>query len=125
MTRIYRSILVVGAIVAVSAAAACAPQTRFEWGDYESALYDYSKSPDARISYEKALTKAIASGGKSHKVAPGLNAELGYMKLEDGDFAQAKADFEREMELFPESRPFLQGVIERMQPPAPQKDQVS
>ncbi len=105
--------------------AACAPQSRFEWGSYEPALYAYYKDPSDRASYEKALTQAIAAGRKSNKIAPGLCAELGYMHLEDGNLVQARADFDEEMRLFPESRPFLTGVTKRMAPPATAKDHVS
>ena len=93
---------------------ACAPQTRFEWGNYEPALYAFYKDTAARSAYETALTQAIAAGKKSGKVAPGLCAELGYMQLEDGNTLAAKASFDEEMTLFPESRVFLVGIIERM-----------
>lgn len=102
--------------VAASLLFACAPQTRFEWGDYEPSLYAYYKSPSEKAQYEAALVKAINLGKKSNKIAPGLYAELGYMKLEAGDIAQAQANFDEEMRLFPESRPFLSGVTKRMAP---------
>lgn len=102
--------------VSLFALTACAPQTRFVWGNYEPALYAYYKNPSERLVYEKALTDAIDAGRKSGKVAPGLCAELGYMQLDDGNLVAAKASFEEEMRLFPESRPFLTGVITRMSP---------
>jgi len=95
---------------------ACQPATRFEWGTYEPALYSYYKSPSDRAQYQKALVNAIAQGHKTGKVAPGLCAELGYLQLEDGSFDAARASFEEEMRLFPESRQFLTGVIQRMTP---------
>jgi hypothetical protein len=95
----------------------CVPATRFEWGNYETSLYGYYKSPDQRAQYENSLVKAIALGTKSGKIAPGLCAELGYMRMEDGDNAEAQKDFAEEMELFPESRVFLTGLIQRMAKP--------
>jgi hypothetical protein len=106
------AVLTVGAI----ALCACAPQTRFEWGAYEPSLYAYYKSPSERTQLEVALVKAIALGKKSNRVAPGLYAELGFMRLENGDVAQAQVNFDEEMRLFPESRPFLDGVTKRMAP---------
>jgi hypothetical protein len=91
----------------------CATASRFEWGGYEGALYTYAKKPDTRPEYRKALEQAIAQGRKANRLAPGLLAELGYLHLEDGDTAEALKLFEEEMRAFPESRPFLQGVIDR------------
>lgn len=95
-------------------AAACAPQSRFEWGNYENSLYVYYKSPDQRAQYEAALVKAIELGRKKGKIAPGLCAELGYLQLENGNLLEAQKDFAEEMALFPESRPFLTNVVQRM-----------
>lgn len=109
-----RTAILFGAVAAL--AAGCAPQGRFEWGGYEPALYAYYKSPGERALYEKELVKAIERGRKSGKVAPGLCAELGYIRLENGDIAGAQASFDEEMRLFPESRMFLTGVVTRMAP---------
>lgn len=98
--------------------AACAPQTRFAWGDYEEALYAYYKDPAQREIYKKALVAAIDEGRKDNKIAPGLLAELGYLDLEDGNSPEAVSLFREEMALFPESRPFLEGVVQRAQHPA-------
>jgi len=103
------------AIAMVAATAAgCAPQTRFTWGNYESSLYAYYKSPDQRAQYEASLVKAIALGRKNGKIAPGLCAELGYLQMENGNLVEAQKDFAEEMALFPESRPFLTNVVQRM-----------
>ena len=87
--------------------------SRFEWGAYESSLYNYAKKPEKRQAYKEALEQAIAKGQATHRVAPGLNAELGYLHLEDGDTNGAVSCFEEEIRLFPESKPFLSKVIAR------------
>jgi hypothetical protein len=106
------------AIITLSATAlvvsACAPATRFEWGNYEGALYAYAKKPEARPQYRAALESAIQKGRQTQRIAPGLQAELGYVLLEDGDKAGARAQFEGEMRDFPESKAFLQGVVDRL-----------
>lgn len=126
MTKL-RTAIRVSALVAIAAlgTAGCVPQTRFEWGSYEPSLYQYYKNPSDRAQYEKSLTQAIALGRKSNRIAPGLCAELGYMKLEDGNVAEAQTSFDEEMRLFPESRAFLTGVTKRMAPAAGSKDHVS
>lgn len=93
--------------------AACAPTTRFEWGSYEGSLYAYAKQPAQKEAFRTALVRAIEKGQQTNRVAPGLNAELGYLYLEDGDTQKAVALFEEEMRLFPESRKFLTSVVAR------------
>lgn len=95
------------------ALAACAPTTRFEWGAYEGSLYAYAKQPTQKEVFRTALVRAIERGKETNRVAPGMNAELGYLFLEDGDTQRAVALFEEEMRLFPESRKFLTSVVVR------------
>lgn len=101
-------------VIVAATAAGCAQQSRFVWGNYENSLYTYYKSPDQRAQYEASLVKAIELGKKNGKIAPGLCAELGYLQLENGNLLEAQKDFAEEMTLFPESRPFLSGVVQRM-----------
>jgi hypothetical protein len=114
MIRLVQRVFVLSAGALIICA--CAPQTRFEWGSYEPSLYAYYKNPSDRPQYETALLKAIETGKKSNKIAPGLYAELGYMRLEDGNTDEAQRNFDEEMRLFPESKPFLTGVAKRMAP---------
>jgi hypothetical protein len=107
-------------LITSSLLSACATTSRFEWGSYEAALYSYAKSPDKRPAYRAALEQAVEKGRKSDRVAPGLLAELGYLHLEDGDTGGAIALFQEEMRRFPESVPFLTGVIARAQGQAQQ-----
>jgi hypothetical protein len=93
--------------------AACATPSRFEWGGYEGALYAYAKKPTLRENYRQALTKAVDDGKRTSRLAPGLQAELGYLALEDGDTAHAVQFFEAEMQAFPESKVFLEGIVAR------------
>ena len=101
-------------LVLCTAVISCAPQSRFVWGNYESSLYRYYKNPEQRENYRVSLEKAVAKGREDNKVAPGLLAELGYLALEDGNSAQSVDYFEQEMALFPESRPFMESVIRRI-----------
>jgi hypothetical protein len=109
-----RKIALAASIASISFLSACAPASRFEWGNYEMALYAYAKNPAARDTYRQALVTAIEQGRSTDRIAPGLLAELGYLYLEDGDRSQAVRYFEEEMRLFPESAPFLTRVIARV-----------
>jgi len=90
------------------ALSACATPPRFEWGGYDTQLYRYYKNSANRADYRQALETAIERGQATNRIAPGLNAELGFLAYEDGDTATAHRYFEAEMNLFPESREFLQ-----------------
>ena len=114
--RLLSTALIVGFLCA---AAACAPQPRFEWGNYELALYRYHKQPAEREDYRAALRAAIERGRADDRVAPGLYAELGYLSLEDGDAATAITLFQQEMSLFPESAPLMNRIVETLRSPAP------
>ncbi|MFN3574871.1 MAG: DUF4810 domain-containing protein [Phenylobacterium sp.] len=100
--------------IALLTLTACATPSRFEWGNYENALYAYAKRPDTRPQYRAALEKAIDQGRRTDRLAPGLLAELGYLSLEEDDTSAALSLFQEEMRVFPESRPFLQDVIGRI-----------
>ncbi|MFW6413558.1 MAG: DUF4810 domain-containing protein [Oceanicaulis sp.] len=87
---------------------ACAPTSRFEWGNYENTLYALYQNPEAETAYEDSLRRAIERGAASDRVAPGMHAELGYLLHARGDVAAAREQFAAEMALFPESRVFLE-----------------
>lgn len=106
-----RALYLMGAGVLLCATVACAPVSRFEWGNYENALYAYTKNAAARPAYEAALVGAIEKGRATGRVAPGLLAELGYLQLEDGKREDAIKSFQEEMLLFPESSAFMSSVI--------------
>lgn len=103
-------LLVVSAVLALGLSG-CATPERFEWGSYDAALYAYSKHPERLPAYEDALQAAIARGRSSGRLAPGLQAELGYCYLNEGKKDAAMAQFKAEMADFPESRAFLSKII--------------
>lgn len=107
----------------MGALAGCAAPSGFHWGGYDQALYAYSKRVEAKDEYIAALEGAIAQGKRENRLAPGLQAELGYMRLQAGDLDGAIALFEAEAQSFPESATFMARVIGRLrevpaQPPS-------
>lgn len=93
---------------------------KYVWGDYDPALYAYYKSPAKSGELEKALTKAIgASEKRGGRVAPGLLAEYGYLQLQQGQFDIAAAYFQRESQLWPESKVFMERMIKVAQKAPP------
>lgn len=92
----------------------------YRWGVYEDVLYDAYKNPGetdpitaaTRLSEDVARTQA-----EGLAVPPGVFAHLGYLYYNQGDLAQARAHFERERTLYPESEVFINGVLSRMEKP--------
>lgn len=97
--------------------AACATPPRFEFGAYEPTLYAYYKKPEMADKYEAALEKAIERGEATDRLAPGMYAELGYLRLSQGDQSAAVQMFEREADAFPESAFFMNRIVTRLTSP--------
>jgi hypothetical protein len=93
----------------------CATPETFEWGSYDVSLYAYSKHPDQLPQFEKSLEGAIGAGKASGRLAPGLQAELGYCYLGEGKKAEAVAQFKAEMASFPESAALMTRIIAKIQ----------
>jgi hypothetical protein len=109
---ILRGIALTAALLGLSA---CATAETFEWGTYDAALYAYSKHPEQLPQFEKSLQAAIASGRNKGRVAPGLQAELGYCYLGEGKKVEAIAQFKAEMTSFPESSALMNRIIAQIQ----------
>jgi hypothetical protein len=103
------------AFVAGLGLAGCATTEPFEWGNYDASLYAYSKHPEQLPQFEKSLRDAIASGRAQGRLAPGLQAELGYCYLGEGKRAEAIEQFKAEMTSFPEATPLMNRVIAQIQ----------
>lgn len=109
-------------ILTASFLISCAPQEGYSWGAYEIELYGYYNNPERLENLMKALEEAIAEGekleksapatakGKSRRVPPGLYAEYGYLLTLNGD-SRAKSYFEKEKEIWPESKVLMDKMI--------------
>jgi hypothetical protein len=99
-------------LAAVSMTAACAPQTKYAWGNYESSLYQHYKTPGDTTAFAQHLADTIRSAESSgKKVPPGVYAEYGQVLLESGDSKQAAVFFEKEKAAWPESTVFMRTMI--------------
>ncbi len=90
-----------------------ATPTIYQWGDYQSTVYQHfkksDKSPEEQIAaLEKIITTAQA---KDKLVAPGVHAHLGMLYAQTGKMSEATAQFELEKQLFPESESFMVFLI--------------
>lgn len=87
------------------------PKPLYYWGDYQPVVYSHFKgdSPEAqRTKLEQTAHKAQSQG---LPVPPGFNAHLGLLYVNTGQLDQARAAFQAEATLFPESRPYMEFLL--------------
>lgn len=109
MTR--RLIAVLGVVSVLSGCAAQVTEAGYYWGNYANTLYATTKSPsdETLAQHVEELQMIIAeSQERGLKVPPGIFAELGYIEASRGNDEVALAHYEAEMQLYPESRVFLE-----------------
>lgn len=97
---------------------ACATQPKlYEWGDYEGQLYAAYSEPgkvpvESQVSdLEENLQKAQAAG---RPVPPGYLAHLGYLHVGLGDKGKALRYFEQERSTYPESKKYMDRLIQQL-----------
>lgn len=85
----------------------------YYWGNYPYTYLETIRSPSEESS-SKHITELMKiidySIEKDLKPAPGIYAELAFWlsKPEDSDANEVKSFFAKEMQLYPESRPFIE-----------------
>ncbi len=113
-----RLLVGVSACIVVLAGCASPPETTvYRWGIYEDLMYlSYAKPGEAdpatqaqRLGEDIARTQA-----EDKRVPPGVHAHLGFLHYKLGDLESARAHFERERELFPESATFINRLLSRI-----------
>ena len=103
----------VGAMLGLAGCNTVSP-AGYYWGDYSDTLYAYTKAPSSETlaAHTAELEDIIQeSQERNLKVPPGIHAELGYIMANRGDSQQAVAHYQAEMQLYPESRLFIERLI--------------
>jgi hypothetical protein len=113
MTKTSTSRTLLLAAGAGLALAACAPRNQlYQWSDYDAALYQHYKKPQEREAFvERLKTVILASEQRAQKVPPGCYAEYGYALYEEAQYDGAISYFQKERDLWPESRAFMEKMI--------------
>lgn len=96
----------------------CNPPPIFYWGDYSETLYAYKKSPDEKTlqAHKKTLQEIITlAPQKRQKIPPGVYAEYGFLLLREGKESEGFEYLQKEEALFPESKVFVQRLIDEYQ----------
>lgn len=95
------------ALVCGVLASGCAPKPLYSWGDYEGSLqasYVAHDQAKALADLETTIASAQQTGGR---IPPGVCAEYGFLLYSSGQRERAIEYFEREEQLFPESKPLM------------------
>ena len=88
---------------------ASGPRSLYYWdGTYSSSLYSYlNEDGDATEQISRLENLVQNSTQRGYKVAPGLYAHLGLLYLNNGNLGAANANFDKEVQNFPESKEFI------------------
>jgi hypothetical protein len=89
----------------------------YKWSNYDESSYNYlkrkdKKSTDALIkTYQKIIDSEKGSRGV---VPPGVYADYGFILLQNDKKAEGEAMFAKELELYPESKVFIERILEKL-----------
>jgi hypothetical protein len=89
----------------------------YRWGAYEDIIYTGYRDPGSSdpVTDAQLLAEDMArTEAEGLQVPPGVRVHLGYLYFAQGRTAEARALFEMEREIFPESAVFVEGLLARM-----------
>lgn len=113
------TVLLATVLVLIAGCAHKRPQALYNYEGYSQTYYHYKQdgTPESLTALQEEVVKAIenSQNSVSKRVAPGLYANLGYIQMRQGKTSMAIENFKMEMELYPESRKFMQSIIASMQ----------
>jgi len=92
----------------------CVPKQLYHWGNYSQTLYTYKKEATNeafQAHYQELLEIIKESEKRTLRVPPGVHGELGYLQLTLGKADEALLNFNKEKELYPESRVLMDRLI--------------
>lgn len=113
---------ITGACLVSIALAACAhaPKPLYGWNEFPRFQYDTLRKEGSSASEQ--ITRMVAemsvAEGKGIQLPPGFRAHLGLLYLNQGDPRSAAQMWQAESRAFPESAPYMDQLIKRLDPPA-------
>ena len=108
-SKIGLASLALFAILLAGCGNAGGPRSLYYWdGTYSSSLYSYLNEDGDETEQISRLENLVqTSTQRGYKVAPGLYAHLGLLYLNNGNLGAANANFDKEVQNFPESKEFI------------------
>lgn len=102
----------IGAVIALATLSGCVQPTMYNWGGYSNSMYAFYREPKTEHAFTTTLSEIITVNEQAGtKVPPGIYAEYGYMLMSAGQSAEAVALFNKEATAWPESKPFMETMI--------------
>lgn len=106
------------AFTAVLAVSCTTKKPLYSWGDYGDATYSYLKDSD-----EDAIEDLLKNykdmiknqNGTRKTVPPGIYADYGYLLMQEGRTEEGRRMFKKEIELYPESRIFIDRILKMLE----------
>lgn len=114
--RLLIRIIITSAVISLFSSCGTPTQSLYNWGNYDDALYDYLKKRDDQSlnrlisTYERLIDQP---GGSRKTPPPGVCADYGYLLIQKGNIEKGITLLKKEIELYPESRPFIEKIIQR------------
>ncbi|MDR1632314.1 MAG: DUF4810 domain-containing protein [Dysgonamonadaceae bacterium] len=93
----------------------CAPKTLYSWSNYDDTSYKYLKNSDEKSmeqlikTYRQLIEKQT---GTRKAVPPGVYADYGFVLLQSEKTEEGKAMLEKEISLYPESKIFIDRILQ-------------
>ncbi|MEQ1976009.1 DUF4810 domain-containing protein [Xenorhabdus sp. SGI240] len=117
MYLIKKTGMLLGSLLVAESLVGCvnAPKTIYEWGNYQSTLYQYYQQDKTGPQEQlQALQKVVEQAkAKDNPVPPGLHAQMGLLYSNIGNIGDAFQQFEIEKNLFPESAPYMDFLLSK------------
>ena len=113
-----KKLLFIAAASLALASCSSSETTLYSWHDYEDATYQYNKRRtdklhDKMMSQYSLMTEK--QKGVRKTVPPGLYAEYGFALCQSGQREQGLNYLKKEIELYPESRGFIERIIKQFE----------
>lgn len=113
-----KKVLFISALVVVLASCTMGPKPLYTWKNYDDASYGYLKKNDDKSTkalmdtYQKIIDK---QKGSRNTVPPGIYADYGFLLLQSNRTAEGKNMLAKEIELYPESKPFVERILKTLE----------
>jgi hypothetical protein len=116
-----RSALLVGALMLLVGCAQKGPEPLYMWESFPRQQYQTLAQDGVGLEQQIQDTEAHAEKARGANAAlpPGFRAHLGMLYLSSGNADQARSLWLAEKEAFPESVPYIDQLLTRLDPPAP------
>ena len=114
LTKFCRIFLIAMPLFALLSGCVSQPRNTYNWGVYEKQVYAHFKSTGSPEQQLAALEQSSLKTAGKLVAPPGYHAHLGLLYGEVGRIDDMQVEFETEKLLFPESAPFMDFMLNKL-----------